>query len=370
MRPFLLAAVIAACTSIATLLSSQPAAAQPGRAPARPATPSPGFGTGAGYCAQYGVAGTTAPFSFDNVFACSPVNTAGVTPFDSNGTASFQCVELSARFLWAIDGIWAGPGSGVTDGADLVGVVHGNYPAVPVATPGPGSVPVPGDVISLGPGGLSDPVNGHTAVVVSSDPSTGQFTIMSENFPDGKAGRQTLQVDLSGAHNGEVAFAGASDWTSARWLETGNRTPPTGTVAVALIPGTTQGYSLNGDGTLSAFGGAPAATQTGHQWPNWQIARGVAILPDGTGGYVLDGWGGIHPFAIGGNPMPPGAAGGRTGRAGTSRAASSCCRAAEAAMYLTVTVACTRSPSAATRCHLAPAAGRTGAGGTSHAPSR
>lgn len=25
----------------------------------------------------------------------------------------------------------------------------------------------------------------------------------------------------------------------------------------------------------------------------------------GTGRYVLDGWGGVHPFAIGSNPIPP-----------------------------------------------------------------
>ena len=34
-------------------------------------------------------------------------------------------------------------------------------------------------------------------------------------------------------------------------------------------------------------------------WPGWDIVRDIAVLPDGTGGYVLDGWGGIHPFAIG-----------------------------------------------------------------------
>ncbi|HZU75592.1 MAG TPA: hypothetical protein VFA70_02440, partial [Dehalococcoidia bacterium] len=40
-------------------------------------------------------------------------------------------------------------------------------------------------------------------------------------------------------------------------------------------------------------------------WFNWDIARAMVLTPDGTGGYVLDGWGGVHPFAIGTNPMPP-----------------------------------------------------------------
>jgi hypothetical protein len=31
-------------------------------------------------------------------------------------------------------------------------------------------------------------------------------------------------------------------------------------------------------------------------WPNWNIARSAAIFADGSGGYVLDGYGGVHPF--------------------------------------------------------------------------
>jgi len=37
-------------------------------------------------------------------------------------------------------------------------------------------------------------------------------------------------------------------------------------------------------------------------WPGWDIARKVVIFADGTGGYVLDGWGGLHPFGINGPP--------------------------------------------------------------------
>lgn len=44
-------------------------------------------------------------------------------------------------------------------------------------------------------------------------------------------------------------------------------------------------------------------------------ARGVALLPDGTGGYVLDAFGGLHPFGIGGNPLPPAATGSRVSKA-------------------------------------------------------
>src|SRR5205085_1557256 len=66
--------------------------------------------------------------------------------------------------------------------------------------------------------------------------------------------------------------------------------------------------SLDSEGNITAFGGAPAAHPSA-TW-NWNIARRLVILPNGTGGYVLDGWGGLHPFSIGSNPMPPAASGG------------------------------------------------------------
>ena len=41
-------------------------------------------------------------------------------------------------------------------------------------------------------------------------------------------------------------------------------------------------------------------------WKGWDIARGFALLPDGTGGYTIDVQGGLHPFAVGPtNPIAP-----------------------------------------------------------------
>ena len=40
--------------------------------------------------------------------------------------------------------------------------------------------------------------------------------------------------------------------------------------------------------------GAPDAGPT--LWPGWEIARAVAVRADGVSGYVLDGYGGLHPF--------------------------------------------------------------------------
>ena len=178
-----------------------------------------GYGKGTGYCAQYG--NRTSAYSLDGVYACATTHSYGPTPFDSDEDDSFQCVELSARFLWAVYGIWAGPGTGVRDGADLVGVVHRRHPSIRVGFPAPGSVPVVGDVVSLGPGGAVDARFGHTAIVVSDDQRRGRFTIIGQNFPPGRAGQQTLRIDFRGHHNGRALLGGV--WTTASWLELRHR---------------------------------------------------------------------------------------------------------------------------------------------------
>lgn len=183
---------------------------------------SAGYGKGPGYCSAYG--NRASPYSFEGVYACATTASWGATPFDSAGHHSFQCVDLSARFLWATYGIWAGPGTGVESGADLVDVVHAEHPSVRVGFPAPGSVPVAGDVVSLGPGGAVDSRFGHTAVVISDDQQHGKFVIMGQNFPVGRAGEQTAFVDFRGHHNGRALLYGV--WTPASWLELRRRPPP------------------------------------------------------------------------------------------------------------------------------------------------
>src|SRR5439155_12890199 len=51
-----------------------------------------------------------------------------------------------------------------------------------------------------------------------------------------------------------------------------------------------------------AAAAVPLTPVGGPYWPGWDIARGVAVRLDGTGGLVLDGWGGLHPFALSGHP--------------------------------------------------------------------
>ncbi|HEY0408682.1 MAG TPA: hypothetical protein VGE42_00285, partial [Candidatus Dormibacteraeota bacterium] len=55
------------------------------------------------------------------------------------------------------------------------------------------------------------------------------------------------------------------------------------------------GYVLDGWGGVHPFGAAPPLATTTY-WRGWDIARGLAVLPGGGGGYVVDGWGGFHPI--------------------------------------------------------------------------
>jgi hypothetical protein len=208
--------------SVATLLIATgwlaSAVLAPGIARALPA----GYGKGPGYCALYG--NVASQYSYDGVYACASTSSLGPTPFDHDDTESFQCVELSARFLWAIYGIWAGPGTGVKSGANLVSVVHRLDPRIGVGFPSARRAPVAGDIVSLGPGGAVDRQFGHTGVVVAVNLRRGTFAIIGQNFPPGRAGEQTLVLDLRGKHNGRVRVNGA--WTAASWLELKLRPKP------------------------------------------------------------------------------------------------------------------------------------------------
>jgi hypothetical protein len=41
----------------------------------------------------------------------------------------------------------------------------------------------------------------------------------------------------------------------------------------------------------------PGAIAVSAYWPGWDIARGVSFVSgSSTQGYMVDGWGGLHPF--------------------------------------------------------------------------
>ena len=67
--------------------------------------------------------------------------------------------------------------------------------------------------------------------------------------------------------------------------------------------GPQQGFVLDGYGGLHPYGAAGLDETSGvsdHYWPGTDIARDFAFLPNGNGGFVLDGYGGLHPFHVNG----------------------------------------------------------------------
>jgi len=101
-------------------------------------------------------------------------------------------------------------------------------------------------------------------------------------------------------------------WTAAFVLVLGAMALARPPVAVAA-PLATQpvgGVMLDGWGGLHPFGDLTLNTARASYWANWDIARAVAIRPDGSGGWTLDGYGGIHAFGSAAAVRTPGYWGG------------------------------------------------------------
>jgi hypothetical protein len=81
------------------------------------------------------------------------------------------------------------------------------------------------------------------------------------------------------------------------------------TRGLALLPDGRAGLVLDGRGRIDTFGigGGASPTVRGGATSPTDSFRGIAVLSAGTGGYTLDGSGGLHPFAIGASPRPPAA---------------------------------------------------------------
>jgi len=176
--------------------------------------------------------------SFDDVYACGPA-TGSPDDFD---TVGFQCVELSDRFLWAVDGAFA---SNVPDGRDFVKVANSQL-GIPIGTPGMDRLPSPGDVVSMwgGPRALG---YGHTAVVTSvsvDGDGNGTIAIMEENGL--KTGWDQIAVSNWSEAYGDPGFAGgAYYYNHVEWLELRPNTAPLPPTAAAIQ------YSVQGLGANS-----------------------------------------------------------------------------------------------------------------------
>jgi spore germination protein YaaH len=77
-----------------------------------------------------------------------------------------------------------------------------------------------------------------------------------------------------------------------------------------FLPDGTGGYELDGYGGIHPFslGSNPMPLPAG-QYPYFagqDVAKKIMLLADGSGGYVLDAFGGLHPWAVTGHALPVG----------------------------------------------------------------
>ncbi|HXW45694.1 MAG TPA: CHAP domain-containing protein [Streptosporangiaceae bacterium] len=142
-------------------------------------------GAGAAFCSPYDGTSTSGA-SLDDVYPCA-------NP-DIDDSFGYQCTEFSSRFESVVYGLGGVEGPG----ADVVEQLHDND-GVAIASPGPGVLPVPGDVVSMW-GANQDPL-GHTGVVseVSVNSSgTGAITYLDENgslLGGESVGQDTINVN-------------------------------------------------------------------------------------------------------------------------------------------------------------------------------
>jgi hypothetical protein len=64
---------------------------------------------------------------------------------------------------------------------------------------------------------------------------------------------------------------------------------------IAFATDGSGGFILDGYGGIHPFGFARLISSSGY-WPGWDIARGIAVDGTTTHGVVVDAWGGLHPF--------------------------------------------------------------------------
>jgi cysteine-rich secretory family protein len=195
----------------------------------------------------------------------------------------------------------AGPIHSITGNGQAVEncVIDSNSPSVGsgLRTRG-GVILIPRQPLHLG-------VTYVVALTVNGSPYTWSFTVGSTltSSPPyiSTAFKGLYTVDGWGGINADdsTPVAVSSYWPGWKIVRTAKALPG------ASAP--QAGFVLDGYGGLHPYG-SPVVTETsgnsGHYWSGWDIARDFAFLPDGTGGFVLDGFGGLHPFRVNGSTAP------------------------------------------------------------------
>ena len=224
--------------------------------------------------------GVIGPWAFANVAIASNATFAG--KYKAIYTAdAFGGVSADSSPPLGVSGYWAG-----------WQIVHAAHAL-------PGSVPVSGATLD-GFGGLH-PYG--ASITISGGPYWKGWDIARDFafLPD--AGGGYLLDAYGGLHPFSVNKKPAPPATSIDTYWSGRDMAR----KVVIFGDGTGGYVLDVYGGVHAFGighPRPAAAQLSAYWKGWNIARDVILVPGTRTGYVLDGFGGLHPFTIPGQAMP------------------------------------------------------------------
>ncbi len=160
------------------------------------------------------------------------------------------------------------------------------------------------------------PATPYWAVAQGAVLQNGGITLgVSANGPDAYVGVARFQLDDLQAGAGLMLGWDGDAWPTRFGNDPGPECPYDTPYwrdwdiarGITTVPGK-GGYVVDGYGGIHRFSiglsrPKPATAKSGPYWNGWDITRGVAAKPDGTGGYVLDGFGGLHPFHTGSNPQ-------------------------------------------------------------------
>jgi hypothetical protein len=205
------------------------------------------YGTGPSYCGAAMAGGSNLKDNpqVDGVYACGPL------PFRNGGgpaiptfwpisgaDGGFQCTEFARRYLHTVT---SGDLVNLNNlsGRNFVSTAASQF-HLPMFTPGPGSVPQPGDIISEWGDPGSD-AHGHVAVVVAV--SGAKISTLGENETDD--GKNTISI-LS-ASNWSVNPNSYYHYTHFAWLRPSPPRPASGSTFVRTSTGSgfgaVQGWS-------------------------------------------------------------------------------------------------------------------------------
>jgi hypothetical protein len=216
---------------------------------------------------------------------------------------SSPSVPVAARSNW-----WGQPGGPVPGQINNAAFVDASSPLDQPSSCAPSTgAPDPPTAVSAVGGNGSAAVDWTAPASPGAGPITG-YTVTSS--PGGK----TTTVDGSTTHATVTGLADGTNYTftvhATNEFGDSVESAPSNVATPAAppppLPHSRGGFILDDWGGIHPFStgslAPPAITAPGPYWPGQDVVRGIASMP--VGGYVVDDWGGIHPYATGGSVGP------------------------------------------------------------------